>query len=68
MEEKWKYDLFAETDGLIALLPFGEVKLEIRKQPKAMYKILEIAANQAYETTHYNLRGESTNSVIPFYP
>lgn len=31
-----------------------------------MYKILEIAANQAYETTHYNMTGLSPNPVIKF--
>lgn len=34
MEEKWKFDIYAETDGFIALLPFGEVKTEARKTPK----------------------------------
>jgi len=37
---KWKYDLVADTKGYLAILPFGEVKVEIRKNPKSMYKIL----------------------------
>ena len=31
-----------------------------------MLKLHEIAANYAYETTHYNLTGKSMNPVIPF--
>lgn len=31
MEDKWKYDIYAETDGLMAVLPYGEVKVEIRR-------------------------------------
>jgi hypothetical protein len=68
MEDKWKFDLYAECDGLMAILPYGEVKLEMRRQPRAMYKVLEIAANYAYETTHFNLVGESQNPVIKFVP
>jgi hypothetical protein len=30
-EDKWKYDIFAETDGVMAVLPYGEVKLEMRR-------------------------------------
>jgi len=36
MQESWKYDMIAETDGVIAVLPFGEIKTEIRRQPKAV--------------------------------
>ena len=36
MGENWKYDMIAETDGVIAILPFGEIKTEIRRQPKAV--------------------------------
>lgn len=28
-----KYDIIAETDGIIAILPFGEIKNESRKNP-----------------------------------
>jgi hypothetical protein len=31
MGEKWKFDVYAETDGSIAVLPFGEIKTEIRR-------------------------------------
>jgi len=44
-EEKWKFDIFAESDGILAVLPFGEIKQEIRRQSSAMFKVLEIAAN-----------------------
>ena len=42
---KWKYDLIAESKGYLAILPFIEIKVEIRKNPKALYKFLEIVAN-----------------------
>lgn len=32
-EVKNKYDIIAETDGIIAVLPFGEIKSESRKNP-----------------------------------
>jgi hypothetical protein len=31
MGETWKFDVLAETDGSIAVLPFGEIKTEIRR-------------------------------------
>lgn len=52
----------------MAILPYGEVKLEIRRAPKAIYKVLEIAANQALETNYFNLIGTSQNPVIKFTP
>jgi hypothetical protein len=33
-----------------------------------MYRLMEIATNHAYETTHFNLRGHSLNPVIHFSP
>ena len=36
MEESWRYDVFAEQDGILAVLPFGEIKTDIRKHPKAV--------------------------------
>ena len=66
METKWKFDMYAESDGIMAMLPFGEVKVEMRRSAKAMYKIMEIAATYAYETTHFNLMGESPNPAIKF--
>ena len=66
MSETWKFDVLAETDGSIAVLPFGEIKTEIRRQPKGMFKVLELAANQAYETNYFNITGELLNPIIPF--
>jgi len=66
MNETWKFDVLAETDGSIAVLPFGEIKTEIRRQPKGMFKVLELAANQAYATNYFNITGELLNPVIPF--
>ena len=63
---KWKFDLVADTKGYMALLPFGEIKIEMRKNPKPMYKIMELAANHAYETTYYNMTGEKRNQPIIF--
>jgi hypothetical protein len=32
--EKIKYDITAETDGYLAIIPFGEIKNLCRKAPK----------------------------------
>lgn len=66
--QKWKFDIYAEKDGTMAILPFGEIKFEIRKSPKGVFKILELAANQAYETNHMNIMGTSINPKIIFTP
>lgn len=39
---KHKYDIIAETDGIIAMLPFGEIKSESRKNPQIVSYILSI--------------------------
>lgn len=57
MGQDWAFDVFGEIDGIIAILPFGEVKSEIRKHPKAMYNIMEIAAENAFETSQFNITG-----------
>ena len=31
--QKHKYDIIAETEGIIAMLPYGEIKSESRKNP-----------------------------------
>ena len=59
-----KYDVIAETDGIIALLPFGEIKGESRKNPQACYKVLELATKKAIEVFHYNVFGHELNPVI----
>jgi len=33
-----------------------------------MFKVLELAANQAYETNYFNITGELLNPTIPFVP
>lgn len=65
-KSKWKFDLIAESRGYLAILPFAEIKTEIRRNPKPLYKFLEIVANQAYETTHYNMNGTRSNPTCKF--
>ena len=36
MLQSWKFSIYAELDGIIALIPFGEIKTEVRKHPKAV--------------------------------
>lgn len=36
MKQAWQFDVFAELDGVLAILPFGEIKQEVRKHPKAV--------------------------------
>ena len=33
-----------------------------------MFKVLELAANHAYETNYFNITGEVLNPTIPFVP
>ena len=65
-EETWKFDVYAESDAILAVLPFGEIKVEIRRQASGMMKLLELAAKKAFETTHYNLTGLELNNPIKF--
>jgi hypothetical protein len=30
-EENWKFDVYADSDAIIAILPYGEIKVEIRR-------------------------------------
>ena len=64
MQATWKFDLVAETDGIIALFLFGEFKTEIRSHGKGTLRLMQMAANHAYETNHYNIKGESVNPTI----
>ena len=61
---KNKFDIIANTDGLLAVLPYSEIKSEIRKNPHALYKILEIAAKKSLEIFHYNIFGHDYNPCI----
>ncbi|CDW84841.1 UNKNOWN [Stylonychia lemnae] len=61
---KHKYDIIAETDGILACLPFGEIKSESRKYPQVCFKILQIAAKKSLEVFHYNVFGHEYNPAI----
>lgn len=65
-EEQWKFDVFAETDTLLGVLPYGEIKVEIRRQPQGMLKLLQLAALKAYETTYFNITGMKLNNAVQF--
>ena len=68
MTAKWEFDIFADTNGFLAFMPFGEVRYEMRKNPLGVCKLMEISANYAYETTYFNLTGELPNPAIEFVP
>ena len=61
---KHKFDVIAQTDGLIAILPYGEIKGESRKNPHACFKVLELAAKKSLEVFHYNIFGHEYNPCI----
>jgi hypothetical protein len=61
---KYKYDVIADTDGILAVLPFGEIKSESRRNPVACYKVLDLASKKALEVFHYNIFGHDMNPVI----
>ena len=65
-DEKWKFDVFAETETLMGILPYGEIKTEIRRQPQGMLKLLQLASLKAYETTYFNITGMNLNNAIQF--
>lgn len=64
--EKWKFDVFAEVETTMAVLPYGEIKTEIRRQPSGMFKVLQLASLKAYETSYYNITGMNLNNNIKF--
>ena len=68
MNGKWPYDIYADTYGILAFLPFGDFKFELRKQPLAVSKLMEVSAYYAYETNHFNITGQSPNPAIEFVP
>lgn len=47
----------AQSDGMIAVLPFGEIKGEIRRSPEAIFKIMMVASKKAMETLYFNVHG-----------
>ena len=67
MEEKWKFDVYADSDSILGVFPYGEFKVESRRQPQGMFKLIEIATQKAYETSFYNINGIKPNPVIRFH-
>lgn len=53
--------VIASMDGLIACLPFGEIKGELRRAPEAVFKTYQLASKYAMETFMYNLNGVEHN-------
>jgi hypothetical protein len=49
--------VIASMDGLLAVLPFGEIKSEVRRAPEAVFKMYQIVSKYAMETFMYNLNG-----------
>ena len=66
MGSKWNFDVFAEKPGYLAILPFGELRTDIRKNPKPICQLIELAAKKAYETTYFNIMGAELNQVPIF--
>lgn len=67
MEEKWKFDVYADLDSIVGIFPFGEFKIESRRQPLGMFKLTELATQKAYETSFYNIKGIKPNPSIKFH-
>lgn len=53
--------IIASMDGLIACLPFGEIKAELRRAPEAVFKTYQLASKYAMETFMFNLNGVEHN-------
>jgi hypothetical protein len=56
--------VIASMDGLIAVLPFGEIKAEIRRAPEAVFRAYQVAAKYAMETFLFNLNGKEHNPYV----
>lgn len=56
--------IIASMDGLLALLPFSEIKLELKRAPEAVFKVYQMCAKHAMETFMFNLNGIEHNSYI----
>lgn len=63
---KWTCDIVGDQKGIIAVLPFGEIKSLMRKFPRATCRIIEMAAQRCYETTFYNFTGLEYNPIPNF--
>lgn len=53
--------IVASIDGIIAVLPFGELKAELRRAPEAVFKSFQMASKYSMETFFYNLNGHEHN-------
>ena len=65
----------AKTDGLIAVIPSAEIKIEMRRAPDAvsptiqitvfqMCKIMQVIANYSMQTLYYNVHGVEMNPKV----
>ena len=62
--EKHLATITAATDGLIAVIAFGELKMEVRKNPQEIFKIMQVASRNAMETLYYNVHGVPRNPYV----
>ena len=67
-KENHPVTVVATIDGLIAVLPFGELKGELRRAPDAVFKVFQIACKYSMETFYYNLNGVEHNPFIKHPP
>ena len=62
--EKHLATITAATDGLIAVISFGELKVEVRKNPQEIFKIMQVATRNAMETLYFNVHGVPRNPCV----
>lgn len=62
--EKHTATITAATDVVLAILAFGELKMEVRKSPQEIFKIMQIASKNSMETLYYNVHGVEKNPVV----
>lgn len=60
--------LVAKTDGMLAVVPLGELKLEQRRMPDATFQVLKLASKYAMETFMFNLHGAEQNPLVRHPP
>lgn len=60
--------LVAASDGVLACVPLGELKIESRRQPEATFMVQKVAAKYAMETFLYNLYGKESNPLTKHPP
>jgi hypothetical protein len=54
----------ASMDGLIAVMPFADVKMELKRVPEAAFKVYQVASRYAMQTFYFNLHGVEHNQYI----